>query len=85
MLKHSHAHAVAVELHFSEGETALDIHDDGVGFNLDLSSEGGGMGLASIRGRAAKIGGVVEIQSYPGKGTHIRVRVPGTQAGDVSP
>ena len=85
VLKHSHAHAVAVELHFSEGETALDIHDDGVGFNLDLSSEGGGMGLASIRERAAKIGGVVEIQSYPGKGTHIRVRVPGTQAGDVSP
>ena len=85
VLKHSHAHAVTVELHFTEGETALEIHDDGVGFNPDLSSAGGGMGLASIRERAAKIGGVVEIESHPGKGTHIRIRVPGMQSGSLSP
>jgi PAS domain S-box-containing protein len=81
VLKHSRAHAVAVELHFREQETALDIRDDGVGFDPQHSAESGGIGLASIRERAARIGGLLEIESQPGKGTHIRVRLP---AGESS-
>jgi PAS domain S-box-containing protein len=76
VLKHSRAHAVAVELHFREHETVLDIRDDGVGFDPQRSAEGGGVGLASIRERAARIGGRLEIESQAGKGTHICVRLP---------
>jgi len=84
VLKHSRAHAVAVELHFRESETVLDIRDDGVGFDPKRSGDSGGLGLASIRERAVRIGGTLKLESKPGKGTHICIRLPGTPPGGVT-
>lgn len=76
--KHSEADNVGVFFEFREGKAILIIEDDGRGFNLDTLPEESetGMGLVSMRERAALIGGTVEIESSRGAGTTIYVRVP---------
>lgn len=58
----------------------LDVEDNGVGFQISnlsmLPSREGGFGLFSIRERLAMIGGELGIESEPGNGTRVRVRVP---------
>ena len=54
---------------------ALEIVDNGLGFEPSLGG-GGGFGLAGIRERAQRLGGTVQIDSAPGAGTCVRVEVP---------
>jgi PAS domain S-box-containing protein len=54
---------------------ALDIGDDGGGFEADGTFPGH-LGLRSMRERTARLGGTLAIDSTPGAGTQIRVRVP---------
>jgi two-component system sensor histidine kinase NreB len=55
----------------------LIVEDDGKGFDPDAAAEdGGGMGLVNMRERASLIGGALEIETAPGKGSTIFVRVP---------
>jgi PAS domain S-box-containing protein len=77
--KHAAAKHVAVILERRAEEATLIVEDDGRGFDLaDASSAGHpkGMGLAGIRERTALIGGNLEIESAPGKGTTLFVRIP---------
>ena len=56
------------------------IEDDGCGFDVTQAREAGrSIGLASMTERAALAGGVCEIESSPGQGTTIFIRVPLTQ------
>jgi PAS domain S-box-containing protein len=75
VLKHASAQHVWVDLCFSTAETSLAIRDNGVGFTLTLASNGG-LGLASLKERAEKIGAILEIKSTLGTGTEIKVTVP---------
>ena len=50
------------------------ISDDGCGF--DEADAGAGVGLSSMRERAKGAGGVLQIQTAPGKGTVVTVRLP---------
>ena len=79
VLKHANAQHVWVHLRFSEAETLLAIHDDGVGFTPTAAGNGG-LGLDSLKERAEKIGASLEIGSRPGDGTEIRVAVPASSA-----
>jgi signal transduction histidine kinase len=72
-LRHSGAAAVGVRLARAGRRVTLDIKDDGHGFAPDAPS--GGVGLASMRGRAATAGGALTIRSGPG-GTLVRMTVP---------
>ena len=78
-----HARASRVELRLTGGAAGLglSIVDDGVGFDPD-AIESGHVGIESIRARAERLGGSVGIDSRPGRGTRIHVRVP--LAGSVS-
>jgi signal transduction histidine kinase len=74
VIKHAHAHRVRVQLLVAEHSACLEIGDDGVGFNpADLR---GGLGLAGMTERVARIGGTLEITSAIGKGTQVKVEVP---------
>ncbi len=75
VVKHAQAHAVQVRLAQGAQELALDVSDDGVGFAGD-SSFPGHLGLHTMRDRATRLGGALEIDTAPGSGTHIRVRLP---------
>jgi signal transduction histidine kinase len=52
----------------------LSVADDGVGF--DTLSESQGQGLASLRRRAERLKGTFAVQSSPGAGTTVTLRVP---------
>ena len=76
VIKHAKARNVQVRLWFDETSTGLEVCDDGVGFEPETHRSGSGLGLAGIRERAQKIGGELQIESAPGQGTKISVRVP---------
>jgi signal transduction histidine kinase len=56
----------------------LEVRDRGSGFDPDHTS--GGLGLDSMRERAASVGGTLAITSTEGNGTSVRLTVPRTPA-----
>jgi PAS domain S-box-containing protein len=74
--KHSRAGNVEVILERRNDSVLLVIEDDGVGFNADETGESRGFGLLGMRERAAVVGATLEIESTPGTGTTILVRMP---------
>lgn len=77
--KHADAHRVAVTLSYLDDEVALDVCDDGCGFDPGSRlprSTSGGFGLDGMRLRAARVAGTVEIETEPGGGTAVSARVP---------
>ncbi len=76
ILKHAEATRIRVELRQSEGSAALEITDNGLGFDTVVARQRGGLGLLGLEERAAAIGGLLFIDSHPGSGTLIRVEVP---------
>jgi PAS domain S-box-containing protein len=78
-VKHAHASRAELKLECDARGIALEVSDDGAGFDPgeDFS---GHLGLKSMRERAARLGGTLRVESAPGEGTSIRVRIPpGTQ------
>ena len=53
----------------------LEVIDNGKGFD-PAEAEGKGQGLGNLRARAAQLGGELEIESEPGRGTWLRIRIP---------
>lgn len=72
-LRHAGASQIAVSLSRSPRRVILEVTDDGSGFVPGIP---GGLGFASMRGRAAAAGGTLRIRSAPGAGTTIRLVVP---------
>ncbi len=58
----------------------MQIEDDGKGFDasrtIEVDESGCGRGLFSMKERASLLTGTCDIQSQPGKGTRISVKVP---------
>jgi signal transduction histidine kinase len=55
------------------------VEDDGVGFREAAAIRGGAndrLGLVGMRERAALVGGELQIESRPGRGTTLFVKVP---------
>ncbi|MGW3115997.1 GAF domain-containing sensor histidine kinase [Streptomyces sp. NPDC001107] len=77
-LRHSGAQHVDVTLARREGGTVLRVTDDGSGFDpKSIRRAGRHLGLVSMRDRASGVGGVLTVESAPGKGTTIEMEVPG--------
>jgi signal transduction histidine kinase len=66
---------VTIDLEFRDDGTSLEITDDGVGFNPTAAREAGGMGLLGIEQRVESIGGTLNVESMPGRGSTVRVEV----------
>jgi len=80
-VKHAQAGAVEIRLAADRGEVVLELADDGVGFD-PRAEYSGHMGLNSMRERATRIGGALEIESQARQGATVRVRIPAlTQPG----
>lgn len=74
--RHARASQVTVEI-WQEPELAiLCVEDDGVGFNVEKEAQSVGHGLANMRARAEELNGICIIQSEPGEGTQICLRLP---------
>jgi len=74
-LKHARADAILVHLRAADGTITLEIQDDGIGFDPVTAVPGGGLGLDGIIERVEELGGKLELDSAPGRGTTIRVEV----------
>src|ERR1700759_3078748 len=74
-LRHGGASCVPVGLSTTPRLAVLEVSDDGHGFAPDAPSGGPGLGLESMRERAAAAGGRLDIRSGP-KGTTVRMTVP---------
>ena len=74
--KHAQAHQAKIHLWSAPGRVLLEISDDGLGFNLSQMRMALGHGLANMATRARKVGGDIEINSEPGKGTSILAWAP---------
>ena len=71
--KHSKARHASLRLEVEHGAVLGEIEDDGCGIPDD---DGHGMGLRSMRARAADLGGALEIARKVPRGTHITLRFP---------
>jgi signal transduction histidine kinase len=74
-VKHSGAHEVDVALMADAEYLYLSVRDTGRGFDIRETRGKPGLGLASMDERARLVGGVLTVQSQPGKGTLIEARV----------
>jgi signal transduction histidine kinase len=74
-LRHAGASCVTVALSATPRLVVLEVSDDGHGFAPDAPAGGPGLGLESMRERAATAGGRLAIRSGP-KGTTVRMTVP---------
>jgi PAS domain S-box-containing protein len=75
-LRHAAARRVTVSLHGGPGEIQLEVADDGVGFDPQTVTTDRSLGLAEMRERLNLVDGECTIESRPGAGTRVRVRVP---------
>ncbi|HEX3923557.1 MAG TPA: ATP-binding protein [Streptosporangiaceae bacterium] len=73
-VRHGNAGRLAVSLARQDGHVELAVRDTGTGF--DPAAAHAGSGLAHIRDRVAEVGGTVDIDSAPGRGAALIVRVP---------
>lgn len=76
--KYAHASRVGVTLSYTDDELVLDVRDDGTGFDPAAAPTpaGHGVGLHGMQQRAARVAGELVIESEPGAGTAISLRVP---------
>ncbi|MEW2522678.1 sensor histidine kinase [Actinacidiphila alni] len=65
---------VALGLDYGTGLLRLRVRDTGRGF--DPERPAAGYGLAGLRARAAEMGGEARVESAPGRGTTVTVRLP---------
>lgn len=75
-LKHAKAKQLTIQLNRTEDSLNLTVEDDGIGFDMEQKKAGEGMGLKNLEARAAKLKGVYQVDSKPGRGTISIVEIP---------
>ncbi|TAN21972.1 MAG: sensor histidine kinase [Acidobacteria bacterium] len=81
-----HAQASRVRMHLQQrgGTVELQVSDDGRGFAPPPSQEGGeGMGLNGMRERLRGVEGELEIETQPGAGVQVHLRIPVPEKGGL--
>jgi len=78
--RHARANRVDIRLQRRDSIVQAFIEDDGSGFDpaevADREAQGRGVGLVGMRERIAALGGSLEIESHPGKGTRLTIELP---------
>ncbi len=82
--RHARATGVSISLRSADGELCLAITDDGVGFDAAEAGPEGHFGLQNMHLRARAAGGRLAIESAPGQGTSVAMRVPVAAAPPVA-
>jgi signal transduction histidine kinase len=75
VVKHAGASRVSILLQRKQGAVVAVVEDDGSGFDPDATREDA-LGLAGMRERLALVGGKLQVESSPGRGTTIAAEVP---------
>ena len=87
--RHAGATRATVTLSYDGDEVAVDVDDDGAGFDpaalaaAGRGRDGGGFGIEALRQRARALGGSAHVESEPGRGATLVLRVPAHPAEEV--
>jgi len=76
-LKHAEATGTLVQIYAGEGRLSITVRDNGRGFDPAAVRDQGGQGLTSMQERAARIGGVLLVDTAPGQGTTVKLEIEG--------
>lgn len=74
--RYAGANSVEITIGQSGGDVAVEVRDDGRGFDPDVLPAKKSFGLLGMRERALAVGGKVEITSAPSRGTVVSVHIP---------
>ncbi len=77
--RHAHASHVTLQVASDDDDVVVAIADDGDGFDpaeRPVDGRPGGNGISNMRSRVAALGGSLDIDSTPGRGARITIRVP---------
>jgi PAS domain S-box-containing protein len=81
--RHAKATHVTIKLRERAPLVTLEIKDDGRGFDPEAPTRS--FGLLGMRERTASVGGLLDVDSAPGRGTLVRAQVPRKLSFDASP
>jgi signal transduction histidine kinase len=73
-IKYSEAKNISINSTFKKGEVNFTVQDDGIGF--DNGKIYSGNGLKNIKSRIQELGGILHINSVPGKGSSFTYFIP---------
>jgi signal transduction histidine kinase len=84
VIRHAQCDHATVDLVYAQEQVRVRILDEGVGFDpQEVHSPPRGWGLEGMRERAESVGGKLDLQSAPGKGTLVEVQIPLTPTETV--
>ncbi len=75
ILKHAGASAALVQLIYQDHKLMITVEDDGRGFDTSTVDLSTGIGLSNIKSRVNYLGGILDIQSTPGKGSTFNIEL----------
>ena len=76
IIKHAQAVKASLLMNYNEIELTIAIHDDGKGFDTELSAFNRQAGLKNMETRTKMLGGQMNIHSQPGQGTTLNFTIP---------
>ena len=80
IVRHAEAQNIVLGVEFKDSTIVIEVEDDGKGFDVPAVSLRAdrvqGLGLLGMKERVALLGGNVDIESRPGRGTHLTIVVP---------
>jgi two-component system nitrate/nitrite sensor histidine kinase NarX len=76
-LKHAQGSTVVIRVEESDGFVHIVIEDDGTGFDPETSVDDQHHGMRLMRERAERVGGRIELDTSPGRGTRVEAVLPG--------
>jgi signal transduction histidine kinase len=75
VLKHSKASELIIQLFSRDDVFVLMVEDNGVGFDV-LDKKTGGIGLENVKYRVVSMQGLLNVDSFKGKGSTITIEIP---------
>jgi signal transduction histidine kinase len=76
-VKHARPDRIRLRLGHQDGQVVVAVSDDGGGFDPARAEQHHGLGLGLMRERVAELGGTFQLDSTPGRGTSVRILLPG--------
>jgi signal transduction histidine kinase len=74
--RHADAESILVAAYQQSGALVVEVQDTGKGFNVGTTELSNTFGLAGMQERARLVGAELDVESEPGQGTSVRVRIP---------
>ncbi len=80
ILKHAKAKEANLQMLENDLFLLITIEDDGVGFDSNIG-DSDGIGLSNVRNRTEMLHGQMHLESFPGKGTFVSIKIPKNELG----